>query len=317
MPQPNIPRLSGGKLAHTYSIVARDPATGEMGVAVQSHWFNVGAAVAWAEAGVGAIATQSLVNVSYGPRGLALLKAGLPADQVVHVLTAGDSGRDFRQLAVVDAQGNVAAYTGRRCIAEAGHHTGDGYSVQANLMLNSRVWPAMARAYEEASGPLAERLVAALAAAQAEGGDIRGQQSAALLVVRGQPTGNVWEDRLIDLRVDDHPAPVEELARLLRVHRAYEFMNQGDEWLERDDVDGALAAYSAAEALYTGNPELPFWHAVALLNTGQIERARPKLAEVFARDAAWREVLFRLQRAGLLKMHRQTLQEILAGGTSG
>jgi len=307
----NFRNLSTGNLAHTYSIVARDPATGDIGVAVQSHWFRVGTKVAWAEAGVGAIATQSLINVSFGPRGLDLLKAGHPAAEVVNRLVAGDEGRDFRQLAVVDAQGNVAAYTGQKCIAEAGHLTGDNYSVQANLMLNDRVWPAMARAFEAASGPLAERMAAALSAAQAEGGDIRGRQSAALLVVRGRPTGNIWEDRLVDLRVDDHADPVAELARLLQVYRAYEYMNEGDERLEQNDPDAALAAYSTAERLYADNPEIPFWHAVALLNTGQIDRALPKFTNIFARDNNWRTVLARLEQVGLLKVDTDTLARIL------
>ena len=192
-------------LAHTYSIVARDPVTGEMGVAVQSHWFSVGSVVAWAEAGVGAIATQSLVNISFGPRGLDLLKQGDNAATALKSLIEADAGREVRQLAIVDSKGRVAAYTGTRCIAEAGHITGETYSVQANLMLSDTVWPAMAAAFEQANGPLAERMLAALEAAQAEGGDIRGQQSAALLVVRGAASGQAWQDRLIDA-YEEHAA---------------------------------------------------------------------------------------------------------------
>jgi len=199
------------KLAHTYSIVARDPQSGEMGVAVQSHWFSVGSIVPWAEAGVGAIATQSFVNVSFGPRGLQLLREGKTAAEVVKELIAADEGRDVRQLAIVDSKGNVAAHTGAKCVPEAGHHIGDNYSVQANLMLNDRVWPAMAEAFEASSGPLAERMIVALEAAQEAGGDIRGKQSAALVVVKARSTGKIWEDRVIDLRVEDHSEPVQEL----------------------------------------------------------------------------------------------------------
>ncbi len=198
-------------LVHTYSIVARDEQTGELGVAVQSHWFSVGSIVSWAEAGVGAIATQSFVNVSFGPQGLLLLKKGKSANEVLNELIEKDEGRDFRQLAIIDAKGNVATYTGSKCIEVAEHKIGKNYSVQANMMLNDKVIPAMAQAFENSKGPLAERLIAALKAAQEVGGDIRGQQSASLLVVSGKSTGKIWEDRLIDLRVEDHPQPVEEL----------------------------------------------------------------------------------------------------------
>ena len=176
--------FNGEPLAHTYSIVAIDEETGELGVAVQSHWFSVGSIVSWAEAGVGAIATQSLVNVSFGPRGLDLLKQGKTAQEAIDELITSDEGRDFRQLAIVDAQGRVATHTGKKCIADAGHKQGKNYSVQANMMLNKKIWPAMAKAFENSIGPLAERLLTALKAAEAAGGDIRGQQSAAILVVK-------------------------------------------------------------------------------------------------------------------------------------
>ena len=203
-------------LVSTYSIVAFDPETGDMGVAVQSHWFSVGSIVTWGEAGVGVIATQSLANPAFGPQGLALLRTGLDAKTVLEALINSDEGRDVRQLAVIDAKGNAASYTGKKCIQAAGHHIGKNYAVQANLMEKASVWPAMAKAFEQSKGSLAERMVAALHAAQAEGGDIRGKQSAAILVVRGKPTGNVWQDRLVDLRVEDHPTPVQELKRLLK-----------------------------------------------------------------------------------------------------
>ena len=196
---------------HTYSIVARDPATGELGVAVQSHWFSVGSIVTWAEAGIGAVATQSFVDPSYGKLGLDLMRAGRSAPDALKALLAGDEGRDVRQVAMIDAQGRVAAHTGSKDIPAAGHIVGKDYSVQANLMLNDKVWPAMSRAFEAAKGDLAERMMAALDAAQEVGGDIRGKQSAALIVVTGKPTGKPWADRVFDLRVDDSADPLKEL----------------------------------------------------------------------------------------------------------
>ena len=224
---------------HTYSIVARDSVTGNIGVAVQSHWFSVGSVVSWAEPGVGAIATQSLVNVSFGPRGLTLLREGKTAHEVLKTLIQNDDGREFRQLAIIDKNGNVAAFTGEKCIQDAGQIQGKNFSVQANMMLNKKIWPAMAEAFKNSSGPLAERMVEALKAAESAGGDIRGQQSAAILVVRGTSSGKLWEDRLVDLRVEDHPQAVKEIERVLKVHRAYEHMNRGDLAIELGDEEKA------------------------------------------------------------------------------
>jgi uncharacterized Ntn-hydrolase superfamily protein len=299
---------------HTFSIVARDPRSGEMGVAVQSHWFSVGTLCPWAEAGAGAIATQSFVNVSFGPRGLALLREGGSAGEVLEALLAADEGREVRQVAIVDARGEVAAHTGRKCVPQAGHRLGEGFSVQANLMLNDRVWPAMAAAFEVARGPLAERLVAALEAGQAAGGDIRGKQSAALLVVRSESTGQVWEDRLVDLRVEDHVEPVAELKRLLAVSRAYEHMNRGDLAIEEGDVAGALQAYQAAEEMFPGNLEMQYWHAVALANAGMVEDALPIFAAVFRRDPNWRTLTGQLPAVDLLGVEGEDLERILGQG---
>src|SRR5918911_3278078 len=245
------------------AIVARDPATGEMGVAVQSHWFSVGSNVAWAEAGVGAVATQSFIDPSYGRNGLELMRGGASAQEALRSLLAKDEGRDVRQVAMLDARGRVAAHTGAKCIEAAGDHTGKEYSVQANLMSNANVWPAMARAFESARGDLADRMLAALDAAQAAGGDIRGRQSAALIVVTGKPTGQAWKDRLFDLRVDDSPEPLKELRRLVRLQRAYNHMNAGDLAVEKKDNEGALREYSAAERLVPDKAEMGYWHAVA------------------------------------------------------
>jgi uncharacterized Ntn-hydrolase superfamily protein len=285
---------------HTYSIVARDSSTGELGVAVQSHWFSVGSIVSWAEAGVGAVATQSFVDPSYGKLGLELMRAGRSAPDALRSLLAGDEGRDVRQVAMIDAQGRVAAHTGQRSIADAGHHVGANFSVQANLMANSKVWPAMAEAFERAQGDLAERLLAALDAAQAVGGDIRGKQSAALVVVSGKSTGRPWVDRTFDLRVDDHPEPLRELRRLVKLQRAYNHMNAGDLAVEAKDNDRALREYSAAARLVPGHPEMMFWHAVALVNMGRIDESLPLFRKVFAAGRDWIELTRRLPKAGLL-----------------
>ncbi len=285
---------------HTYSIVARDPLTGELGVAVQSHWFAVGSMVPWAESGVGAVATQSFVDPSYGKLGLDLMRAGRSAPDALAGLLAADPGRDVRQVAMVDAQGRVAVHTGAKDIAAAGHHAGKGYSVQANLMLSEKVWPAMSQAFEHSKGDLAERMLAALDAAEAAGGDIRGRQSASLLVVSGKPTGRPWEDRLFDLRVDDHPEPLKELRRLVKLQRSYLHMNAGDLAVEHQDAERGLREYAAAEAMVPDSAEMVFWHAVALVNMNRLEESLPLFRRAFARDPNWRTLTSRLPKSGLL-----------------
>lgn len=304
-----------GNWVHTYSIVARDSRTGEMGVAVQSHWFSVGSIVTWAEAGVGAIATQALVNPGFGPEGLQLLRSGMDASQTLRNLIEGDEGRDYRQLAVIDSKGHVAAWTGKKCIASAQHLTGKNFSVQANMMLNDKVVPAMAAAFRKARGSLAEKMVAALEAGQNAGGDIRGMQSAAILVVRGEPTGRIWEDRLIDLRVEDHPQPLQELRRLLRIDAAYKHMNAGDAALELQDHALALREYSLAEKLLPDNLEIRYWHAVALANMGKVEAALPIFREVFDRDENWRLLTERIYKVEMLKVSSPQLESILGSRT--
>lgn len=302
--------LTDNPFSHTYSIVARDPQTGDLGVAVQSHWFSVGSDVTWGEAGVGVVATQSFVNPAFGPDGLALLKKGYTAQQALDSLLAADEGRDVRQVAIADAKGNVAAHTGKKCIAEAGHKTGNGYSVQANLMEKNTVWPAMAQAFERTKGPLAERLVAALEAAQKEGGDIRGQQSAAILVVKAQPSGQVWRDRLVELRVEDHRQPVAELKRLLKVHRAYEQMNAGDIAMEKGRGEEAMQHYTQADKLLPNNEEMMYWRAVTLIGSGKINEAIPLFKKVFKQNKKWRILIPRLVNAGLLPDDKQLIQKI-------
>jgi uncharacterized Ntn-hydrolase superfamily protein len=301
-----------GRPVHTFSIVARDTLTGELGVAVQSHWFSVGSIVVWAEAGVGAVATQSFVDPAYGPLGLQLMRAGKTAQQAIGALLNADGGRDVRQVAMVDANGDVAAHTGQRCIQGAGHATGRSYSVQANLMSNDRIWGAMARAYESAHGDLADRLLAALDAAQAAGGDIRGSQSAAILIVPAHSTGRPWADRVMDLRVEDHPEPLKELRRLVQVHRAYDHMNRGDLAVEHSDVEGALREYGAAEAMFPDNLEMKFWHAVALVNANRTNDSLPLFKEVFAHDANWATLVPRLPASGTLTADEATIRKILS-----
>lgn len=286
----------------TYSIVARDPQTGELGVAVQSHWFSVGPIVPWAEAGVGAVATQSFVDPAYGQLGLAMMRTGRSGPDSLRALIAGDDGRDVRQVAMIDANGKVNAYTGAKCIAAAGHviDVEDQFSVQANLMEKDTVWDAMARAYRVSDGDLAERLLTALEAAQSEGGDIRGRQSAAILIVKAHPSGKPWEDRLFDLRVEDHPHPLQELRRLVRIQRAYLHMNAGDAAMEERDFDTALAEYSAAEEFAPEIIEITFWHAVTLVTVGRLEESLPLFRKVFAKEPIWRELVPRLVPAGLL-----------------
>jgi len=297
---------------HTYSIVARDTVTGEMGVAVQSHWFSVGSIVTWAEAGVGAVATQSFVDPAYGPLGLDLMRAGKTASQALEALVATDPGKDVRQVAMIDVKGNVAAHTGMKCIQGAGHIVGRNYSVQANLMLNDKIWPAMSRAYESAKGDLAERMLAALDAAEATGGDIRGKQSAAILIVKSRGTGRPWVDRVMELRVEDHPEPLKELRRLVNVHRAYEHMNSGDLAVEHNDVEGALREYGTAEAMFPENVEMKFWHAVALVNVGRVEQSLPLFKQVFSKDRNWVTLVPRLPQSGVLKDDGDVVARILS-----
>jgi uncharacterized Ntn-hydrolase superfamily protein len=298
----------------TYSIVARDAATGQLGVAVQSHWFSVGSVVPWAEAGVGAVATQSFVEPSDGPLGLAAMRRGLSAREALAERLAEDPTPDVRQVAFVDASGRVAVHTGRRCIPGAGHRQGDGYTTQANLMLTDDVPAAMAEAFERAAGPLAERMLAALDAAQAAGGDVRGKQSAALLVVRGKPSEKPWTDRLIDLRVEDHAQPLGELRRLVELHRAYESMNEGDEALAAGDMARALARYAAAEARFPDNDEFVFWHAVTLVTNERVEEALALFSRAFRMNPSWMLVVPRLAERGHLPAQPDLVERILATG---
>ena len=295
----------------TYSIVALDETTGELGVAVQSHWFSVGFLVPWAKAGVGAVATQSFVKVDYGPDGLQLMESGITAVDALKTLTSKDDGEAVRQVGMIDIKGNVAAHTGSRCIKYAGHIVGENYSVQANMMANGTVPKAMAVAFEKTKGDLADRMMAALEAAEAEGGDIRGKQSAAMVIVSGEPSGVDWKDTKLSLRIEDHPTPLIELKRLIRVHRAYQHANMGDHYMETEEIDKALIEYSKAAEYYPENAELPYWSAVALANGGRLEEALPVFQSVFERNPDLKTMTPRLVKSGLLPDDENLINKIM------
>ena len=299
--------------AHTYSIVARDTKTGEMGVGVQSHYFSVGSIVSWGESGIGVVATQSLVNASFGLRGLELLKQGKSPEEALNFLISEDEGRDVRQVAILDAQGRVATHTGTKCIIHAGHIVGDNFSVQANMMLTDKVWSAMAKNFESnANLPLAERIINAMEAAETVGGDIRGKQSAAILLVDGKEAKNKWEDKLIDLRVEDHEEPVKELKRVLKLYRAYKHMDKGDLAMEHDDMGIALKEYDSALNMFPNNLEMKFWTAVTLANNQKIKEASKFFKKVFDKDNNWRLLAERLPKSELLTVSKDDLKTILS-----
>jgi len=303
----------GSNLAHTYSIVARDTKTGEMGVGVQSHYFSVGSIVSWGESGVGVVATQSLVNASFGLRGLELLKQGKSPNEALDFLISEDEGRDVRQVAILDAQGRVATHTGSKCIIHAGHITGENFSVQANMMLTDKVWSAMAKSFESSTNlPLAERIIKTMEAAESVGGDIRGKQSAAILIVGGKEANNKWEDKIIDLRVEDHNKPVKELERLLKLYRAYKHMDKGDLAMEHEDMESALNEYDSALNMFPNNLEMKFWTAVTLANNEKIKEASIIFKEVFKKDNNWRLLAERLPESELLTVSIDDLKEILS-----
>jgi uncharacterized Ntn-hydrolase superfamily protein len=324
---------------NTFSIVARDPQTGQIGVAVQSHWFGVGQIVPWAESGIGAVATQSFVDPSYGKLGLDMMRTGKSAPDALRGLLGADAACEVRQVGMIDANGNVATFTGARDIQAAGGIAGSmtgstqvscgaaggtlsigrDYAVQANLMATDKVWPAMNKAYTETKGDIADRMLAALDAAQSVGGDIRGKQSAAIIVVNAKPSGKAWQDRVFDLRVDDHAEPLAELRRLVTLQRAYNYMNAGDLAVEHKDNEAALREYGAAEKIASTTPGIPqsryaemiYWHAVALVNMNRVDEALPLFARVFKMEPAWRELTPRLSKSGLLPDDAKLIERIV------
>ncbi len=287
----------------TYSIVARDPATGELGVAVQTYWFGVGSMVPWLEPGVGAVATQSFVEPSYGPKGLDLMRSGAGAPNALATLLAADEGRELRQVAMVDANGVVSAHTGDLCCEAAGNVAGDNVSCQANMMEKDTVWAAMLAAYTKASGDLADRMMAALLAAEAEGGDIRGRQSAALRVVPG-PGAQPWE-RSVDLNVDDHERPLDELARLLHVHRAWAALSDASDAADKGDDDSAKSLYEHAMELQPDDPQIAFWAATFFAESGDEVRAKELFEMARSREPRYGDFLSRLS------IHHPRAHEVL------
>jgi uncharacterized Ntn-hydrolase superfamily protein len=292
--------------------VALDRADGKMGVAVQSHWFSVGSTVTWAEAGVGVVATQSFVEASYGPLGLKLMKALKSPRDALDLLLGRDRKPEVRQVAMVNTKGEVAVHTGTRCLPESGHEAGKGFSAQANLMSTDRVWVRMASRFRSSRGSLAGRLMAALEAGEAAGGDIRGRQSAAMLIVRTEQSPKPWEGEVLDLRVEDNPEPLKELKRLVRLHEAYTHADMGDELVTEGKMRKAMKEYSLAARLAPQVEELKFWQAVGLLNHGDRRGAMVLMKDVFRRRQAWRRVLAQLPKYGLLKAPESLVNEILS-----
>ncbi|MFW9902728.1 MAG: DUF1028 domain-containing protein [Candidatus Thorarchaeota archaeon] len=305
-------RLNSNRPIHTYSIVARDPKTGEMGVGVQSHWFSVGGLVSWGKAGVGVVATQSFIKKSFGVRGLELLKQGKSPQEALEILLSTDEEKEVRQVALLDRSGRVATHTGTRCIKYASHRIGKNFSVQANMMLTDKVCATMAETFQDSKGlPLPERIIECLEAAETTGGDIRGKQSAALLIVGGRIVENEWEDPWIDLRVEDHLEPVVELKRLLKLKRAYEHMNNADRALEKGGIEEALTKYNIAQEMCPENYEMKYWTAISLVNTNNFSQALVLFKEVFTHNENWRTFTERLPEAGFLNVNEHDLSRIL------
>jgi uncharacterized Ntn-hydrolase superfamily protein len=295
----------------TYSIVARDKESGELGVAVQSHFFAAGSIVPWAEAGVGAVATQASVLITYGPDVLASLREGRSVQEALGEALASDPDAEHRQVAVVDTQGSVAVHTGAACIPEAGHAAGEGFSVQANMMRNDGVPEAMARAYRDSRGDLASRLMDALDAAEEAGGDIRGRQAAGLLLVRAQGSGKVWQDVRMHLHVDDDPAPLRELRRLVGLRRVYDKLQEAEDLELAGDAEAAYTANLDALEAAPENTEVAFWGALALAKQGDLSRASEAIRVAYAADPGWSELLRRLADRGLVELEPEAVRRLL------
>lgn len=283
----------------TFSIVARDPDSGALGVAVHSHAFSVGSIVPWVEAGVGAVATQSLPLLEAGPRGLALLGEGATAREVLDTLAGEDDAFASRQIGVVGADGSSASHTGEGCIPVAAHHVGEELAVQGNILATEDVVPAMVQAFTGGTGDLQDRLLAALDAAQVAGGDLRGQQSAALVTVAGARSAPVSQQQRTQLHVDDHPTPLTELRRLLVLRRAYDRLEEADELVAAGQLTAAVSAYGEAVDLAPNVPELQFWAAVSMFSAGVEDDARARFRELVDLEPHWYDVLDRLAASSL------------------
>jgi uncharacterized Ntn-hydrolase superfamily protein len=295
----------------TYSIVARDPRTRELGIAVQSRYFAAGRVVPWIEAGLGVIASQAFANPMYGDQGLKLLRAGEHPRDILDRLVAQDAGGSRRQVAILDIDGRMAAHTGALCVAAAGHAMGTNCCAQGNMLARDTVWPAMAEAFESCSGTLAERLLAALEAAEREGGDLRGRQAAALIVAKGASSGVAKLDLAVDLRVDDHLEPVKEIRRLLAFARANEHANRAMEKLLANDVSSALSDLEDCCEAYADEPVFQFRRALALLQLGRPDEARQALRRARTVHPGWDELLLRFADAGVIPMSRAALAPLV------
>ncbi len=300
------------EFAHTFSVVAIDEVEGYMAIGVQSHWFNVGRIVPWAKTGVGVIATQSFANTKYGYEGLELLETGMHPEEVLMTLIEEDEGREYRQVAIIDVQGRIASFTGSQCIQSASSLRGEDFSVQANLMANDRVVPVMQETYEKNRKlPLAERVLETLKAAQNEGGDLRGQQSAALIMVKIKNEQNqLNKEPVIDLRVEDHYRPLAELERLLITHRGYELMNKADAALEKKDFALALRHYEKAENLMPDNIELQFWKSIAIISSGNERKGIKDLKKVLKGNINWQKLFLQLHKEGFINVSDGVYGEI-------
>ena len=284
------PPVHHDEIVATFSIVARDPATGELGVAVQSRAFRAGAIVSYAKAGVGAIATQAAANQTYGPRGLDLLELGLSPDEVVAHLTGSDPGRDRRQLAVIDARGRVRAYTGSGTSAWAGHIEGENYSVQGNILAGEAVVQAMATAFESSSGALALRLMDALDAGEAVGGDARGKQAGGVLVVRPIGDSGRTTDRWVDVRVDDHAEPFKELRRLVNMSVSRNHAREARSLAEQGRFSEAIERQREAVAIVPDEDQLIYGLARLHARAGDAANAVATLRDAIDRNPRWREL---------------------------
>jgi len=293
----------------TYSIIGRDSEAGEVGIGIQSRWFHAGQDLAWIDPGVGAVCTQSITEPAYGLRGLELLRAGLAPQDALDQLTAADPGRDLRQVAIADLEGRVAQHTGSRCVAAAGHTIGDHCCAQGNMLASGTCWGAMVETFAATAGPLADRLLAALDAAEREGGDARGRQAARLLVRRGTGDGLPWEERVVDLQIVDHPEPLVELRRLLSATRAYHHLSHAFDLAARGDVAAAAEAADMAHALAPADDQIAFWTATMLGGAGRIEEAAAAFREAVRVTPGWPEYLRRCVEAGFVPAEAAALAD--------
>ncbi len=284
----------------TYSIIGSDRETGEVGIGIQSRWFHAGQDLAWIDPGVGAVCTQAITDPAYGLRGLELLRAGRTPQEALDELTAADPGREIRQVAIADLEGRVAQHTGAGCVAAAGHTTGDHCCAQGNMLASDTCWGAMVEAFSAATGPLADRLLGSLDAAEREGGDARGRQAARLLVRRGTGGGLPWEERVVDLQVVDHPEPLVELRRLLNASRAYDHLSRALDLAGRGDVAAAAEEADSARALAPSDDQIAFWSATLLGGAGRIDEAAAAFHYAVGAHPGWPDYLRRCIEAGLV-----------------